>query len=365
MTAQQIRFIRRVTPLVFLIVSSAVQATDIVCASTADDVFQAMALYSDSGAQHASGLDLRLKSNKNYKVGSQTGNAPFTYFNSGPGVVLEITGNWNSDCSVQSTGFPTSILDGNNINAVVHVDNDLGGIYINRIIVQGGNTTQAGAGLVINASDAFGSIVSVTNSVIRNNTTTGIAGGVLAYSTNHSGSGTYESFYGNLITGNHADLDFGAGRINADGLSNGGNPSFISNVIYGNTSSSDGGLSIAGTGSSNLNPFVTCNVFRGNSNAGLNFGGNGAYLEFNAYGTRSGVAPVTEIGTVTAAPMFVDADNGDFHLAQGSPLIGAVARPGGGFCISSADFDGHTRTYTSISDIGVYVETIFGHGFDD
>jgi len=69
-------------------------------------------------------------------------------------------------------------------------------------------------------------------------------------------------------------------------------------------------------------------------------------------------------------PLFVDAANGNYRLAKGSPAInaGTNAPPGGAY---PKDLDGITRPYSgdgfALTDIGAYEfhdDSIFGNGFD-
>ncbi len=82
-------------------------------------------------------------------------------------------------------------------------------------------------------------------------------------------------------------------------------------------------------------------------------------LAYNDIGTLTGVAPVSVMGDVSVAPLFVNAGNGDFHLKGNSPLLALSPLPEG-----NNDLDGFTYPAHGKVDVGAYEETIFIDGLD-
>ena len=71
--------------------------------------------------------------------------------------------------------------------------------------------------------------------------------------------------------------------------------------------------------------------------------------------------PSTNVGALDTDPLFVDAAGGNFHLGNGSPLIGVSTYLDSD---SDNDIEGHALPLTGRTDIGAYMETIFNDGFE-
>ena len=84
-----------------------------------------------------------------------------------------------------------------------------------------------------------------------------------------------------------------------------------------------------------------------------------AGLYYNDYGTRGGMTPQNEVGTLMANPQFVDAPGGNFHLAGNSPLLGVSP-----LLSDTLDLDGNPSPQGGKMDLGAYEETVFADGFD-
>ena len=102
------------------------------------------------------------------------------------------------------------------------------------------------------------------------------------------------------------------------------------------------------------------NILWGNTNYGGDFTAPGnAKLVENDYGSLK-ITPSMNARFQTVDPRFVDPDNGDFHLAGDSPVIGQA------FSASTFDLDleGHDNAFPGPADFGAYQTTIFSSGFD-
>ena len=68
--------------------------------------------------------------------------------------------------------------------------------------------------------------------------------------------------------------------------------------------------------------------------------------------------PLVSSNNLSVDPAFVDANNGDFHLSAGSPLI-AIST-----LLEGTDLDGHPHPTSGKEDLGAHEQTVFGNGFD-
>jgi hypothetical protein len=329
-----------------------------LCIDNATDLFNTLKAYSDGGAHSGEDLDINLVLS-DYEVGSATGNKTFKYSSTASTGYISLNGGWNSNCTEKLLASTNVILDGNGIAQVLKIDNAVGGVYINQLVIQNGETSAEGAGLAINTVKQQGGIVEISDSIIRNNHSSTFAGGLAVYS---SGGSNDLDISNNLIVNNSADVEYGAVYADGDSVSN---LSALNNTVYGNTTvtGSVGGMAVGGRAANAFVIFVASNILAQNTKTDLYMIGTSGTVQYNDYGSIDGVAPTYDSGNVSKSPKFVDAAGGDFHLSGASPVIGLTASPGN--CYQSYDLAGFVRNYYSdLCDPGAYAETIFAGAFD-
>lgn len=292
-----------------------------------------------------------------YKTGAATGNGPFHYSSTAATGALIINGGYGPNCGSYSHDNSFAVLDGNNATQVLKINNTNAYVGLQLITIQNGKSSADGGGLSINNGQGNGSAqsVDVFNSVIRNNSTTKHGGGLAV-----SSSGTADtSLESNIIAGNSADLDFGAGYISTNSA---GHLYVTRNTAFGNTtaqSGATGGLGCEATGTGYC--VVVDNILWSNTNIGLYLLGGGNLMSFDDYGTLGGDTPTENYMSLSVNPKFVDSASGDFHLASGSPLIGASTDSLG----LQIDPEGNEYAEIGKTDIGTFAETIFADSFGD
>jgi hypothetical protein len=236
---------------------------------------------------------------------------------------------------------------------VLELHSQGGSLEVDWLTIQNGDATGAGAGLYIDGTG--GQVVSVSNTIIRNNHAADTAGGIYA-TVGSNASDDVLLFEGNLIVGNSADQGSSAGVL----IAHGAGATIAGNTITLNTttlSSGIGGLSFGPNNSCNC--AVVNNIFWDNSNFGLFLTDGNVDLEYNDIGILGGSPASNDVGNVSVGPQFVDRDNGDFHLAGNSPVLALTPNPIGNF-----DLDGHRLPRYGHADLGAYEETIFADRFD-
>jgi hypothetical protein len=161
------------------------------------------------------------------------------------------------------------------------------------------------------------------------------------------------------VTGNSADGGWGAGFE----YSRGGSEAFVqTNTMSKNTTTASGGtggLYCCGTPGIAL---VYGNIFWQNTNFGIDMESANYDFEYNDYGSATGTLNPNSTN-VSVNPQFVDADNGDFRLASGSPVLGMYLSQG----FPSSDLVGNPYPYPTNGyfDVGAYEDTIFtDRGFE-
>jgi len=219
------------------------------------------------------------------------------------------------------TGF--TIKNGGNIYSG-------GGVYIfnssptlNHLIVEN-NDAYDGGGINVTQN----STSAISNLIIRNNTSSYGAG---LYVTSGSTSYNASPVFTNIeISNNTGSIQ---GGVHLRGWSN---ATFINATIYGNTTPADGGtygdvggVIVWGTTTAT---FVN-SIINGNSPTNVATGSLGTLnISYsNIEGDWSGT------GNIDAAPLFVDATNGNYHLTPSSPCIDA----------GDPDLDGDGEDYTT------------------
>jgi hypothetical protein len=328
-----------------------------LCVNNATDLFNDLKAYSDGGASAHQTLTIHLVRGITYTVGGATSNGPFAFNTTSGTGALTISGGWNSTCTQQSLDASLTILDGNGISQVLQINNENGSTSISRVTIQHGNYF-FNVGLSVNSSTDHGGSVDLVDSIIQNNQSTGSNGGIAIYSI-YNGTAVHITVANNLIINNSSVTGYSAGYISGTSVAS---LYVANNTVYNNTAPGNvvGGLAVGGSLPMSEHPEIYANIFSQNSNMDLDLT-SASSVGFNDYGTIGGISPSSSFNNSTAAPGFVNAAGGNFHLSQASPLIGII--PGLGFCYAS-DLEGHTRTSTSYCEAGVYAETIFGNSFE-
>lgn len=320
----------------------------VFCVSTASDFQTALAQSSDGGIYNNEDNAI-LMVGSTYATGAATSNGPFTYHSTSSLHAIAITGGLAANCGKRTAQTPPTTLDGGGNTPVLQIRNTNGDVQVSQLTLQNGESAQPGAGLQVNYSVSAQGSVNISDNIIRNNHSTAFAGGLYA----SAGTGNYP--VANLITGNSADSQYGAGFVTSSSqislLSN--------NTVAQNTSAAattpTGGLFCGGVAPCELHN----NIFWNNTTYGLYLGNSGTILRHNDIGTLGGVAPSLDDHSLSVSPHFVDAGNGNFRLAGDSPLLGYGMLNG-----TEYDLDGHQYPFAGKLDLGAYEDTVFIDGFD-
>jgi hypothetical protein len=211
--------------------------------------------YSDGGIHSGEDLDINLVLSE-YDVGSAPGNKSFKYSSTASSGTIALVGGWGTNCVEQILGSTNTILDGKGLAQVLKTDNPLA-VYINRLVIQNGETSANGAGLAINTVSQMGGTVEITDSVIQDNHSSTTAGGMAVYA---SGASNHVYIADNLIVNNSADVEYGA--VYEDGDLVGAN-SMVNNTVNANTTKIGGvgGVSFGGRATNVFALFVGSNIF--------------------------------------------------------------------------------------------------------
>ena len=321
------------------------------CVSTATELQGALTDASDGGMYNGED-NYVLVVPGTYLVGSATGNGPFHYHSSASSGELNILGGFDAQCFTQTRKASLTVLDGNHSAQVLSIRSSTANVSVINFTIQNGETSQVGAGLAVNFVAGDNSGAFIQGNSIRNNHTTGQAGGLFVIT-----GGQHELYVqNNVITGNSADSGYGAGKV----IGSGGDTDFDNCTVSRNTTTlagGSGGLYFDGSGSPL--PYVDNSIFWNNTNAGLYLASSSVHMEYNDYGTLGGAVPITSVGNVSVNPGFVDAAGDDFHLAGDSPLLGTSPE-----LFNGVDPDGNHGPAGGKTDIGAYNETIFKDEFD-
>ena len=288
-----------------------------------------------------------------YVIGSATGNGPFHYHSTASSGELNIHGGFNAGCSTQTRKASLTVLDGNHTAQVLSIRSSTADISVVNFTIQNGETAQVGAGLAVNFVSGDNSGAVIQGNIIRNNHTTGQAGGLFVI----TGAGGHILYVqNNLIAGNSADSGFGAGKV----IGPGGDTDFDNCTVSQNTTTlagGTGGLYYDASGSPVA--YVANSIFWNNTNAGIYLANGNVHMDYNDYGTLDGGVPLASVGNVSVNPRFIDAAGGDFHLAGDSPLFGKSPE-----LYQRIDPDGNLGPAHGKTDIGAYNETVFVDNFD-
>jgi len=285
-----------------------------------------------------------------YLTGAPSGNTAFHYASTASHY-LSIRGANSPACNGQTDVALTTILDGHHQTPVLSITSPNGNVSISALTLQNGESAAAGAGLQVNYNVTPSAAVTVTGSIIRNNHSSGLGGGLYALSGSY---GTY--VVGSVLSGNSSDTDFGAAFLATYGTY----LALYNVTAYGNNATSSatiGGVYVGGSAT----PLVSDSIFWNNTKYGLYLGAANAELYYNDYGTLGGTqSPAVNNTPLSVSPLFVDAANGDFHLSAASPLLGIADTA----IYQASDPDGHAIPTRGKVDLGAYQDTIFSENFD-
>ena len=262
-----------------------------------------------------------------------------------------ISGGYNADCSSLTPQAALTVLDGQNASPVLRIEGASAMIVIAELTLQNGMSASDGAGLSINdySLDIYthGPIY-LSDLIIRNNHSSTGSGGLRVI-----GAGSQFLLADCLIEGNSSDVAYGAGTIYSKATTT----QLYNNTITRNTGAEgnptySGGLAF---GSQNTAQ-VSNNIFWGNTNADFSLSSSTEMLS-NDYGTIVGT-PLISSNNLSTDPVFVDPDNGDFHLSASSPLIAYS------ILLEGTDLDGNAHPASGKEDLGAYETTVFIDGFE-
>ena len=279
-------------------------------------------------------------------------------FNSNSGYALSIDGGYDLNCVSQDLTPGATVLDGGGpglgASEVLSLQST-GDLSVSRLTIQHGfvHGTGNGGGVGIYLGKATATARFDNNQVLAN---------VSDYS--HGGMDIFGggTVYvdGNLFAGNSAP----AGAAFALDMNAGSVIYLNNNTIVGNTNTS-AGSSISSLGGGSADGYVSNNISYGN------VGGDDFYLYSfqtflfvdNDYHHTTGAQAPASHGNLDLDPLFVNAGNGNYRLAPGSPLRakGTAAATGG---LPAADLDGGIFPLTGKVDMGAWNEILFADGFD-
>jgi hypothetical protein len=333
-----------------LLIGAGYAQAHLFCVSTATELQGALTAASDGGAFNGEDNYIHVFQGT-YMVGSATGGGPFHYHSTASSGQMNLLGGFDVDCFTPTGKASQTVLDGNHSAQVLSIRSSTADISVINFTIQNGETSQVGAGLAVNFVSGDNSGAVIQRNIIRNNHTTGQAGGLFVI----TGAGP-QSLYvqNNLITGNSADSGFGAGKV----IGFGSDTDFDNCTVTRNTTTlagGAGGLYFSGGALA----YVDNSIFWNNTNAGIYLGNSNVRMEYNDYGTLGGAVPFTSVGNVSVGPSFVDGAGGDFHLTGDSPLLGKSPE-----LFNRLDPDGNPSPEGGKIDIGAYNETIFIDGLD-
>jgi hypothetical protein len=351
---------------------------EIVAASNGDTVLVADGIYGVSNLDfEGKAITLRSENGPENCIFDAGFDAHVFYFHSGEtsaSVVdgFTITGGWavygyGGDCGGGIFCSSSSPTIKNNIIRSNEASNCGGGIccYNSSSIIANNviesNLARTGAGIC-----CYDSSPTITGNIIKQNSLTrglGGGGGIACF-------GGSAMIANNLIMENSAGMDTnpgGGGGIYCAGSS----MDIINNTIVGNSASGlteGGGGGIYFSGSSLTILTITNTILW--SNTWLNPVSGEVPSQIHAFGfgqldishsdVQCGIGPAGQgEGNISADPLFVDADNGDYHLSNISPCIGTGIMTQD---VPTADIEGSPRPGTSDSnpDMGAY-ESPLGH----
>jgi hypothetical protein len=336
----------------FFLSCIAAQAGTVVghCVSNAQQLQNALTACSNGGEYNGRDNHIKVVAGLYQTRLVSPDSGPFHYENDSNTGNLWIEGGYNSDCSARSSNPLATLLDGDFQDQVMILDSKNAQIKVSGLTIENGEATSPGGGLSISnvLNDASPSIVYDT--IIRNNHTTVFGGGLFAGS---DGVGNTTIIHNTLIINNSADQ----GVAGAELIGNGDGVRFYDNTVYGNAGPSngtDGAVYVSGPSCD-----IDNNIIYHNPNGGLWASCAAGSVYYNDVTILSG-GGTQQSGNVAVNPQFVDEDNGDFHLASGSPMLAFTP-----WIINvGADLEGSRYPSAGLQDSGCYEETMFADHFD-
>jgi hypothetical protein len=330
------------------------------CVDNAAAFQAALTAASDGGANAHENNTIQIVIGTIYTANN--GNAEFYYVNESTTRSLDVNGGYNSDCSIITENPALTVLDGGGATRVFESQSESGGVSLRFLTFQNGSigTNDNGGGVLMNDGTGFNGSVIFDQNIVRNNHAVSYAGGFVI---GLGGSGTLQ-FENNLIVGNSADINDGAGEIIDDGAgANIINSTFAQNTVNSSATGLTGGLYLyVGSATSPPPDTMSNNIFWANSGFDL---ATAAILVDNDFTSDRNVMDPSSGGNIAVDPHF--SGSTDYHLLPTSPLLGlGTLEPTGG--LPSVDIEGHSReSLNNKVDLGAYErgDEIFKDGFED
>lgn len=315
-----------------------------LCATTADELREALAQVSDGG--------LYVDEDSIIGIGPgtySTGGTPFRSEALTSTARLEIIGTWSPNCGFQPPGPPTTVLDAGGVGGVLVIKRPNALVSIKRMALQNGHA-DVGAGLQVNYGTASASMVLLYQLIVRNNHASGNGGGLYVFA---SSTPDYAPLQigSSLIADNSSGGDGGGAYFVAAG---GYMASFSSLTVASNTAVGSAG-GIAATGELGYEAISV--IAWDNAPASLRFDQPSTLgwsdVDLIAPGAALAMEEVADFD-----PMFVDPAIGDYRFGN----VPGLARSGPSYLYWPADLNDHPFPRNNgryRADMGAYMDTIF------
>jgi hypothetical protein len=317
----------------------------VLCATTSDELRDALAQVSDGGAYVDEDSTIALGPGV-----FPTGGTPFESVALSTTAKLDIMGSWLPHCGGRPSGPPISVLDAGGVGGVLVIKRPHALVYVRRTVLQNGNA-DVGAGLQVNYGTESAAMVALYQMIIRNNHASGNGGGLYIFASAPPDFGPI-GIGSSLIVDNSSGGDGGGAYLVVAG-------GYVAAVdlttIASNTAVGTGG-GIAATGATGTYE-VRNTIAWGNTPASLRFD-LPATVDWSNVDLIAPGATVTTDHITQFDPMFVDPAADDYHFGNVPGLVGG----GAPYSYWPAYLDDHPipPNYGPIHvDIGAYTDTIF------
>jgi hypothetical protein len=321
-----------------------------LCATTADELRDALAQVSDGGAY--------VDEDSVIAIGPgtfATGGTPFRSEALTTTAKLDIMASWNPHCGGRPSGPPTTVLDAGGVGGVLVIKRPHAFVYLRRMVLQNGNA-DVGAGLQVNHGTESAYEVSLYQLIVRNNHASGNGGGIYIAASAPPDMGAI-GIASSLIVDNTSGSDGGGAYL----VISGGYTSIVNlTTVASNTAVGTGG-GIAATGSAATYD-VSGVIVWGNTPASLRFDVPSTVASSDVDLIAPGAAVTTE-EVVQLDPMFLDPAAGDYRFGNVPGLVGT----GAPFNYVPAYLDDYPLPPTGgeyRADMGAYTDVIFRYGDD-